>query len=63
MPTIIRDGVKLYYEVHGDGPPLLLTHGYSATSAMWRGQIAALASHHRLILWDCVARRHIRTRG
>ncbi len=52
MPTIIRDGVKLYYEVHGDGPPLLLTHGYSATSAMWRGQIAALASHHRLILWD-----------
>ncbi|WP_315836273.1 alpha/beta fold hydrolase [Bradyrhizobium prioriisuperbiae] len=52
MPTITRDGVKLYYEVHGDGPPLLLTHGYSATSAMWRGQIAALARHHTLILWD-----------
>jgi pimeloyl-ACP methyl ester carboxylesterase len=52
MPTIDRDGVKIYYEVHGDGPPLLLTHGYSSTSAMWRGQIDALSKHHRLALWD-----------
>jgi hypothetical protein len=21
MPTIDRDGVKIYYEVHGNGPP------------------------------------------
>ena len=42
MPTIDRDGVKIYYEVHGSGPPLLLTHGYSSTSGMWQGQIAAL---------------------
>jgi pimeloyl-ACP methyl ester carboxylesterase len=47
-----RDGVKLYYEVHGNGPPLLLTHGYSSTSAMWDGQIEALSKHHTLILWD-----------
>jgi pimeloyl-ACP methyl ester carboxylesterase len=52
MPKIDRDGVKIYYEVHGDGPPLLLTHGYSSTSAMWRGQIEALSKHHRLVLWD-----------
>src|SRR5690349_23010217 len=52
MPGINRDGVKIYYEVHGDGPPLLLTHGYSSTSAMWHGQIDALAREHRLILWD-----------
>jgi pimeloyl-ACP methyl ester carboxylesterase len=52
MPKIDRDGVKLHYEVHGDGPPLLLTHGYSSTSAMWRGQIEALSKHHTLILWD-----------
>jgi pimeloyl-ACP methyl ester carboxylesterase len=52
MPTIDRDGVKIYYEVHGDGPPLLLTHGYSSTSAMWRGQIEALSKQHTLILWD-----------
>ena len=52
MPTINRDGVKIYYEVHGSGPPLLLTHGYSSTSGMWRGQIAALSKHHKLVLWD-----------
>jgi pimeloyl-ACP methyl ester carboxylesterase len=52
MPTINREGVKIYYEVHGSGPPLLLTHGYSSTSAMWQGQIEALSSHHKLVLWD-----------
>ena len=52
MPNINRDGVALYYEVHGSGPPLLLTHGYSSTSAMWQGQIEALSRHHQLIVWD-----------
>src|SRR5580658_1978655 len=52
MPTINRDGVDIYYEVHGSGPALLLTHGYSSTSAMWQGEIAALAEHHTLVLWD-----------
>jgi pimeloyl-ACP methyl ester carboxylesterase len=52
MPKLDRDGVKIYYEVHGSGPPLILTHGYSSTSAMWQGQIEALSKQHRLILWD-----------
>ena len=34
------------------GPPLMLTHGYSSTSAMWQGQIEALSKHHKLMLWD-----------
>jgi pimeloyl-ACP methyl ester carboxylesterase len=52
MPKINRDGVEIYYEVHGNGPPLLLTHGYSSSSAMWQGQIEALSKRHRLVLWD-----------
>jgi len=52
MAKIDRNGVKIYYEVHGDGPPLILTHGYSSTSAMWQGQIEALSRRHRLVLWD-----------
>jgi pimeloyl-ACP methyl ester carboxylesterase len=53
MPKINRDGVQIYYEVHGrQGPVLLLTHGYSATSEMWKGQIEAFSSKHRLVLWD-----------
>jgi pimeloyl-ACP methyl ester carboxylesterase len=52
MPKIDRDGVKIHYEVHGEGPPLILTHGYSSTSAMWKGQVAALSRNHKLVLWD-----------
>ena len=52
MPTIDRDGVEIHYEVHGSGPALLLTHGYSSTSAMWKGQVGALSKHHKLVLWD-----------
>ena len=52
MPKIDRDGIKLHYEVHGSGPVLILTHGYSSTSAMWEGQIDALSKHHKLVLWD-----------
>jgi pimeloyl-ACP methyl ester carboxylesterase len=52
MPKLSRAGVQIYYEVHGAGPALLLSHGYSATSQMWRGQIEAFSRHHKLITWD-----------
>ena len=52
MPKLNRDGVEIHYQVHGSGPALLLTHGYSSTSEMWQGQIEALSKHHQLVLWD-----------
>jgi pimeloyl-ACP methyl ester carboxylesterase len=52
MPTLDRNGVNIHYETHGSGPALLLSHGYSSTSAMWRGQIDVLSKDHMLILWD-----------
>jgi pimeloyl-ACP methyl ester carboxylesterase len=52
MAKLTRDGVNIYYEVHGSGPPLILTHGYSATAQMWKGQIEPLSKNHTLILWD-----------
>jgi len=52
MPYLDRDGIDIYYEDHGQGPAVLLSHGYSATSRMWAGQIAALAPHYRVIVWD-----------
>jgi len=52
VPFLDRGGVKIYYEDHGHGPAILLSHGYSATCRMWDGQIAALAPRHRVIVWD-----------
>jgi pimeloyl-ACP methyl ester carboxylesterase len=52
MPKLNLNGLNIYFEVHGKGPFLLLTHGFSATCDMWRGQIAALSKNHTLVIWD-----------
>lgn len=52
MATINRDGVNIYYEDQGTGPAVLLSHGYSATSRMWEGQVAAFKDKYRVITWD-----------
>jgi len=52
MAYLNRDGVQLYYEQQGSGPAVLLSHGYSASARMWRGQIEALSDRYHLIAWD-----------
>lgn len=52
MAYIDRDGVKIYYEDHGQGPAILLTHGYADTSILWKGQVAALSGIYRVVTWD-----------
>ena len=52
MAFITRQGVKIYYEDHGSGDPVLLTHGYSATSRMWLGQVHSWSEQYRVITWD-----------
>lgn len=52
MPLLDRGGVNIYFEDHGRGPVILLSHGYGATCRMWDEQIAALAPRHRVIVWD-----------
>ena len=52
MPLLDRDGVKIHYEDHGHGPPILLNHGYGATCRMWNAQISALVARYRVIVWD-----------
>lgn len=43
------DDVDLYYEVHGNGPPLVFIHGASGTHLAWWQQVAEL--RHR---WTCL---------
>jgi len=47
-----KEGVKIHYEVAGDGPALILTHGYSSTGDMWAGQVGPLSKHFKVITWD-----------
>ena len=52
MPLLDRNGVKIHYEIHGKGAPVLLSHGYSASSRMWDAQVAALSKTYQTIVWD-----------
>lgn len=52
MPTTELNGIDLAYEVSGDGPAVLFTHGYQASKAMWTAQRHGLASRYRVITWD-----------
>ena len=36
MPYASNQGVRIYYEVEGSGPPLVLQHGSACSSAEWR---------------------------
>jgi pimeloyl-ACP methyl ester carboxylesterase/predicted glycosyltransferase len=49
-----RVGVKLFYEVYGDGEPtvLLIPTTPIVHSRMWKGQIAYLARHMRVVTYD-----------
>jgi pimeloyl-ACP methyl ester carboxylesterase len=45
--------VKLYYEDHGAGPPVVLIHGWPLNGDAWEKQTAALlAAGHRVITYD-----------
>lgn len=44
--------VKLYYEEQGKGPPVLLIHGFGASTFTWRFVVPELAKTHRVIAVD-----------
>jgi pimeloyl-ACP methyl ester carboxylesterase len=58
MPSINNHGVQIHYTLEGEGPPLVLQHGFSDSVASWYefGYVDALKHGYRLILVD--ARGH-----
>ena len=61
MAYVDNSGVKIYYEVEGDGPPLILQHGVTSNLNSWRqnGYTDTLREKYTLILVD--ARGHGRS--
>ena len=52
MPKVFVNGINLYYEDHGSGFPILLTHAYAYTSAMWAPQVPVFSQKYRVITLD-----------
>jgi haloacetate dehalogenase len=50
--SIVANGVRLNVRLGGDGPPLLLVHGYPQTSAMWHAVAPGLASRFSVVAPD-----------
>jgi len=46
------NGFELYYEVHGDGPPLVMLHPFATSGAIWMPLVPEFAKSYRVILPD-----------
>jgi pimeloyl-ACP methyl ester carboxylesterase len=52
MPYANVDGTKIYYEVAGEGPALVLVHGSGGNHAIWWQQVLYFAQRYRTITVD-----------
>lgn len=53
MEMIEVDGLRIAYERAGNGPPLVLLHGYAGDGlATWRRQLGGLSNEFTVVAWD-----------
>ncbi len=52
MPHARINGIDLYYEVHGEGPALVLAHGGGGSHLSWWQNVPVLAQRFRCITFD-----------
>lgn len=52
MSRVSVNGVDLYYEEQGEGPPILGVHGSPSSAVLWEGAARELAQHGRCITYD-----------
>lgn len=56
--TLSINDMQLYYEVVGEGPPLLLLHYFGGCAQHWEPYVEQLAQHYRLIIPDLRGHGH-----
>jgi len=52
MPYVHVNGITMYYDVRGDGPPVMLIGGLGADARFWHRQVPVLARRMRVITPD-----------
>jgi len=52
MPTTKVGDINMYYEIHGNGDPLVIIPGLGSSTAYFFRQIPALAEEYRVIAFD-----------
>lgn len=52
VPTVRVDGLDLYYEEYGAGPPVLGIHGTPSSAVLWSAAARRLGEHGRCIVYE-----------
>jgi pimeloyl-ACP methyl ester carboxylesterase len=52
MPTITLGDLSTYYEVHGEGEPVLLIHGLGSSMEDWEWQVPTLRRSFTVVTYD-----------
>ncbi len=52
MPKQKVNGIEMYYEIHGEGYPLVMIMGLRRNIEWWYRQIPALSPHFKLLVFD-----------
>ena len=52
MPTVSGNGVQLYWEETGEGPPLVWVHEYGGDLRSWEPQVRYFARRYRVITYN-----------
>lgn len=52
MPKVDIGDAEIYYESHGDGPPLMLVPGLGGGGSFWMKQVPEFAKDFRVIIHD-----------
>ncbi|MBU2548580.1 MAG: alpha/beta hydrolase [Proteobacteria bacterium] len=52
MPKTRVNDIDMYYEVHGQGQPLVMIRGFGSNAGHWYAQIPALAPHFQVVIFD-----------
>jgi proline-specific peptidase len=61
MPERLTNDIRIYYETHGSGKPLVFIHGGWVDHQMWNHQVEYFAQKYKVITYD--VRGHGKTGG
>jgi pimeloyl-ACP methyl ester carboxylesterase len=50
--TVTVNEMRMYYETHGEGEPLVLLHGFGGSGQVWEPFISELSKQYRVIVPD-----------
>ena len=52
VPEFTSNEAEIYYEVRGEGKPILFTHGASWNHMQWEKQVEYFSKEYQVITWD-----------